>query len=87
MSCFRSGVNIALLLVFFSMFKSKKKNHLKKKELNKKILLLFLFIFHPMNNTLSMGHHALLFFVNLLTLTWFPQSQVQKAWLTLDYRV
>lgn len=53
MSCFRSGVNIALLLFFFFQCLNQKKNHLKKKELNKKILLLFLFVFHPINNALA----------------------------------
>ena len=50
----------------------------------KKIILCF--VSYSMNNTLSSGHHALLFFINLLALNFCPQSQAYKDWLTLDFR-
>ena len=84
MSCFRSCLNIALLLFLFffpqclNQKKKKKKKRegrersLKENELDQKNH--FVFVFYSMNNTISSGHHALLFFINLLTLNFCPQS-------------
>ena len=60
------------------------RDHLKKMSWIKKIILCF--VSYSMNNTLSSGHHALLFFINLLALNFCPQSPAYKDWLTLDFR-
>lgn len=74
-----------------SKLKKKKKSgggcgerSLKENELDQKNH--FVFVSYSMNNTLSSGHHALLFFINLLALSFCPQSQAYKDCLTLDFR-
>lgn len=69
---------------FPPMFKPKKKKKrerrersLKENELDQKNH--FVFVFQSMNNTISSGHHALLFFINLLTLNFVLSPRHTKT--------
>lgn len=78
MSCFRSCLNVALLLIFFPTFKQNKKigqrqkSYTQKQQKQKNSCIAFC----SMNNTLSSDQHGLLVFINLMTFTRCPQSPV-----------